>query len=67
MRLKQRLISTGRKLSLLDRVNDEGVNALVEENVRGLAKIASNGTSHKMAEEFRYAGISFRIPSKYRK
>ena len=67
MRLKQRLASTGRKLSVLDQPDDQAVNALVEENVRGLAKIAANGTSYKMAEEFRYAGISFRIPSKYRK
>ena len=34
------------------------MNALVEENVRGLAKIAANGTAHKMAEEFRYAGTA---------
>jgi LmbE family N-acetylglucosaminyl deacetylase len=67
MRLKQRLISTRRRLPQLDQVNEAAVNALVEENVRGLGKIAANGTSHKMAEEFRYAGISFRIPSKYRK
>ena len=67
MRLKQRLTSTGRRLPRLDQVNAEAVNALVEENVRGLAKVASSGTSYKMAEEFRYAGISFRIPSKYLK
>jgi len=67
MRLKQRLTSTGRKLAVLDQVNGRAVNALVEENVRGLAKIAAAGTSYQVAEEFRYAGISFRIPSKYRK
>jgi LmbE family N-acetylglucosaminyl deacetylase len=67
MRLKQRLTSTGRKLPLLDAVNEQAVNALVEQNVRGLAKIAASGTSHKMAEEFRYAGVSFRIPAKYLK
>jgi LmbE family N-acetylglucosaminyl deacetylase len=67
MRLKQRLTSTGRKLPLLDAVNEQAVNALVEQNVRGLAKIGASGTSHKMAEEFRYAGVSFRIPAKYLK
>jgi LmbE family N-acetylglucosaminyl deacetylase len=67
MRLKQRLTSTGRKLPALDVVNEPSVNGLVEQNVRGLAKIAARGTSHKMAEEFRYAGVSFRIPSKYLK
>ena len=65
MRLKQQLTSTGRKLPALDVVNEEAVNELVEQNVRGLAKIAANGTSYKMAEEFRYAGVSFRIPGKY--
>jgi LmbE family N-acetylglucosaminyl deacetylase len=67
MRLKQRLTATGRRLPLLDVVNEQAVNALVEQNVRGLAKIAASGTSYKMAEEFRYAGLSFRIPTKYLK
>ena len=67
IRLKQRLTSTGRKLPALDVVNEQAVNALVEQNVRGLAKIAANGTSYKRAEEFRYTGVSFRIPSKYLK
>ena len=67
MRLKQRLTSTGRRLPRLDDVNEEAVNALVEENVRGLAKIAAKGTAYKLAEEFRYAGTAFRIPTKYRK
>jgi LmbE family N-acetylglucosaminyl deacetylase len=66
MRLKQRLTSTGRRLAVLDQVNAEAINTLVQENVRGLAKIAASGTSYDMAEEFRYAGISFRIPRKYR-
>jgi LmbE family N-acetylglucosaminyl deacetylase len=67
MRLKDRLTSTGRKLPLLDTVNDRSVNALVEENVRGLARIAAKDTPHTMAEEFRYAGVSYRIPSGYLK
>jgi len=67
MRIRQKLISTSRRLPQLDRVDEEAVNALVAENIRGLAKIAANGTSHKMAEEFRYAGVSFRIPRKYLK
>lgn len=67
MRLKQRLTSTGRKLPALDVVNEQAVNSLVEQNVRGLAQIAANGTANKMAEEFRYTGLSFRIPGKYLK
>lgn len=55
MRLKTRLTSTGRKLPLLDVVNEASINKLVEQNVRGLAKV----------EEFRYAGVAYRIPSKY--
>jgi LmbE family N-acetylglucosaminyl deacetylase len=66
MRLKQRLTSSGRRLPQLDDMNQKAVDALVEQNVRGLAKIASAGTGIGMAEEFRYAGISFRIPGKYR-
>ena len=65
MRLKARLDSTGRKLPLLNVVNAASINKLIEENVRGLAKIASDSTSFSLAEEFRYAGITYRIPSKY--
>jgi hypothetical protein len=67
MRLKQRLSSTSRRLPLLDQVNEQAVDALVEQNLRGLAKIGASGTGYKMAEEFRYAGVSFRIPTKYLK
>ena len=67
MRLQQRLASTGRKLPLLETVNDRSVNALVEENARGLARIAAKDTPHTMAEEFRYAGVSYRIPAAYLK
>lgn len=64
-RLKERLTATGRKLPLLSQVNDASVNALVEQNVRGLAKVAAEGTSYGAAEEFRYAGVNFRIPAGY--
>jgi LmbE family N-acetylglucosaminyl deacetylase len=67
MRLKSRLASTGRKLPLLDVVDDSTVNKLAEENVRGLAKIAADGSPYPMAEEFRYAGVKYRIPAKYLK
>jgi LmbE family N-acetylglucosaminyl deacetylase len=66
MRLKARLTSTGRRLPLLDVVNEASINGLVEQNVRGLAKVAGAGTPHPLAEEFRYAGLEFRIPAKYR-
>jgi LmbE family N-acetylglucosaminyl deacetylase len=56
VRLKNRLSATGRRLPLLDVVNEASVDKLVEENVRGLGQ----------AEEFQYAGVAFRIPRKYR-
>jgi len=64
-RLKDQLTSTRRRVKLLETVDDTTVNQLVEENVRGLARIAAEGASYKMAEEFRYAGVEFRIPSRY--
>jgi LmbE family N-acetylglucosaminyl deacetylase len=66
MRLKARLSSTGRRLPLLDVVNEVAISGLVEQNVRGLAKVAATGTPYPLAEEFRYAGLEFRIPAKYR-
>jgi LmbE family N-acetylglucosaminyl deacetylase len=65
MQLKERLGSTGRRLPLLDVVNDASVNKLAEENVRGLARIAAEGSAFPMAEEFRHAGVKYRIPTKY--
>lgn len=66
MRLKTQLSATGRRLPLLDVVNESAINGLVEQNVRGLARISAGGTSYSLAEEFRYAGAEFRIPAKYR-
>jgi LmbE family N-acetylglucosaminyl deacetylase len=66
MRLKQRFDSTGRRLRLLDRVDEASINKLVEERVRGLARLSAQGTDFQAAEEFRYAGIGFRIPAAYR-
>jgi LmbE family N-acetylglucosaminyl deacetylase len=60
-RLKERLTSTGRSLPLLDTLDRSSVNRLVEVNVRGLA---GSGTP---AEELRYAGVEYGVPSKYLK
>lgn len=65
MRIKDRLETTGRRLPLLDEVNEESVNQLVEINVRKLAEIAAKDTEHAQAEEFHYAGVEYQIPSKY--
>lgn len=65
-RLAERLASTGRTLPLLATVNDGSIAKLVEENVRGLAAVNAKETPHRAAEEFRYAGVEFRIPRKYR-
>jgi 4-oxalomesaconate hydratase len=66
MRIKQRLDATGRRLPLLDQVNEKTVAQLVEQNVRGLAEIGAKGTSYKAAEEFQYAGRDYQIPAKLR-
>lgn len=65
MRLKSRLTATGRKLPLLEKVDEVSINKLAEENVRGLARIAADRTTYSAAEEFRYAGLSYRIPKRY--
>lgn len=65
MRLKERLTAQGRRLPLLDQVTDASVDKLVEENLRGLGVLCAEGSEYKMAEEFRHAGISYGIPSKY--
>lgn len=62
MRLKASLAATGRRLPLLDTVNDAAVDRLAEENVRGLARRIGGATP---SEEFRYAGVEYRIPSRY--
>jgi LmbE family N-acetylglucosaminyl deacetylase len=67
MRLKQSLEASGRRLPLLDSVEDGPVGKLAEENLRGLALICAKGSSYTMAEEFRYAGIEYGIPAKYRR
>ncbi len=64
-RLKDRLTDTQRRLRLFDTLDDKAVNALVQKNVEGLAAIAGQGNGYKAAEEFHYAGVRFRIPSKY--
>jgi LmbE family N-acetylglucosaminyl deacetylase len=64
-RLADRLTETRRRLRLLDTLDDDSVNRLVQKNVEGLAAIAAEGTGYRAAEEFHYAGLHFRIPSKY--
>jgi hypothetical protein len=66
MRIKQRLESTDRRLGLLERVDEASINKLIEEQVRGLAKLSAEDTNFQAAEEFRYAGVEFRIPAAFR-
>ena len=66
MRIKQRLESSGRRLPLLDQVNDKTVAQLVEINVRGLGEIAAKDSKFQLAEEFQYAGREYQIPAKLR-
>lgn len=65
MRIKDRLETTGRRLPLLDEVDDASVSKLVEINVRKLAEIAAKDTDHTQAEELHYAGVEYQIPTKY--
>jgi LmbE family N-acetylglucosaminyl deacetylase len=65
MRLKQSLEASGRRLPLLDTVDESAIDKLVEENLRGLAAVSAKGGPHNLAEEFRYAGVEYGIPSKY--
>jgi LmbE family N-acetylglucosaminyl deacetylase len=55
-RLRDRLSATNRRLRLLDQLDEQAVNRLVEINLRGLGG----------SEEFRYAGVEYQIPAKYR-
>ncbi len=66
MRIRQRLEETGRRLPLLETVNEAAVEKLVEINVRKLGEIGAQGTRFKYAEEFHYAGPEYRIPKSYR-
>ena len=66
MRLSRRLDSTSRRLAALEKVDEASINKLTEERVRGLSALAAEGTNYNAAEEFRYAGVDFRIPAKYR-
>ncbi|MFN0103319.1 MAG: PIG-L deacetylase family protein [Bryobacteraceae bacterium] len=65
MRLKQSLEAAGRRLPLLDTVDGPAIDKFVEENLRGLAAVCAEGSRFNLAEEFRYAGIEYGIPSKY--
>jgi len=66
MRIRQRLEETGRRLPLLDTVDDAAVAKLVEINLRRLAAIGAEKTAFQLAEEFHYAGLDYQIPQKYR-
>ncbi|MCW5983388.1 MAG: PIG-L family deacetylase [Bryobacteraceae bacterium] len=67
LRIKQRLEESGRRLPLLDTVDDGAIDKLVEINVRKLGEIGAEGQSFRYGEEFQHAGLEYRIPSKYRK
>jgi len=64
-RIKQRLDATGRRLPLLDTINESSIHELVSINVRNLARMAAQDSAYELAEEFHYAGIEFQIPKKY--
>lgn len=66
MRLKETLAATGRLLPLLETVDERAVAKLTEQNLRGLAAVCAEGSEYKMAEEFRYAGVEYGIPAKFR-
>lgn len=67
MQIKERLDDTGRRLPLLETIDDASIGRLVEENVRGLARLAAEGSAFAQAEQFHFAGVEYQIPSRYRK
>lgn len=64
-RIRQRLANTGRRLPLLNEINEESIQELVAINVRRLAEISAQDSRYELAEEFHYAGIEYQIPTKY--
>jgi len=66
-RIRQRLDSSGRRLPLLDKVDDASVNKLTETNVRGLAALCAKDSNFREAEEFHYAGKDYQVPQKLRR
>ena len=64
-RLKERLAAAGKRVALLDRLDDAAAAKLAEENLRGLAELGAAGSKYTMAEEFRHAGVAYGIPAKY--
>ncbi len=64
-RLKERLAAAGKRVALLERLDDAAAEKLAEENLRGLAELSAGGSNYAMAEEFRHAGIEYGIPAKY--
>ncbi|MFN9894733.1 MAG: PIG-L deacetylase family protein [Acidobacteriota bacterium] len=64
-RLRERLAAAGQRLPLLETVDDAAAARLAEENLRGLAALGAEGSKYAMAEEFRYAGVEYGIPTKY--
>jgi LmbE family N-acetylglucosaminyl deacetylase len=64
-RLRERLAAAGQRLPLLATVDAAAAARLAEENLRGLAALCAQGSSHTLAEEFRYAGVEYGIPAKY--
>lgn len=66
-RIRQRLDASGRRLPLLDKVDDASVNKLTETNVRGLAALCAKDSNFREAEEFHYAGKDYQVPQKLRR
>jgi LmbE family N-acetylglucosaminyl deacetylase len=64
-RLKERLAAVGKRVALLEQLDEAAAGKLAEENLRGLAELSAAGSNYAMAEEFRHAGIEYGIPTKY--
>jgi LmbE family N-acetylglucosaminyl deacetylase len=65
--IRQRLSNRGKRLPLLDAINDESLDRLAEIRLLGLAQLAGKSNGWSLAEEFFYAGLDYQIPSAYRK
>ncbi len=54
--VRQRLAAAGRRLPLLEAVNDDSVKRLTDVRIRNLARDAARATNLSLAEEFHYIG-----------
>jgi hypothetical protein len=61
--IRQRVSNRGKRLPLLNAINDESLDRLAEIRLLGLAQLAGKSNEWPPAEEPFYAGSDYQIPS----